>query len=617
MSKKKKLRLAGFLAIGVGLVFAWACIQRPMKVPVPDNEVVEQFMMPQSAERDVDILFMVDNSGSMVNEQNNLKANFLTLMNTLEQMTGGLPNVHIGVITPDLGTGMHTSIRYCDEIGGDRGVLGKAGTVNTAEDYLGSGQRYIVDMEPAGCMINKDANSNTCSSHSCEQQHCDDAANSNEDLTIHTDAHGCPRCRNYTGELTDAFSEIADVGTTGCGFEQQLEATRKALNPQETSENVGFLRDNAFLAVVLITDEDDCSASHPDVIFNPQEADINSPLGFVHSFRCFEFGVTCDINDRTVMGPRTGCVPRNDDQAYLHKIDRYTSFIESIKDPMMTIIAAITGPVPEQIIVQMDNQNRPELQKSCTDPVTPNQGADPAVRLKAFIEHFNAPDQMSEWAFTSVCASDFSSALRGIAQVIVEGMSEKCPVQPFAGCRDGPPGTACSPCLPKCTIYDIENRNRPDEQKMEVVWCGRVCQNGLCTQADMEECNFDDQGFCNCPAGLGPTVFGPERDQYCAPLLYPDGSPEVKIDSRLLTAVPRQEPSTEGDIGRSSACWYMSANTSCEYGAGFRIARGDEPPPRTFADGRCSLIPIKEQLCNDGVDNDEDCLIDENDPDCQ
>jgi hypothetical protein len=596
------------------LVFVWACIQRPMKVPVPDTQVVEEFMMPQSAERDVDILFIIDNSNSMDNEQQNVKSQFVSLANSLEDMQGGLPNVHIGVATTDLGTGSYNTIRYCEEFGGDQGILGKVGTTNRGDSCIGPGQRYIVDIEPSGCVIEKD-NAGQCTSHACDQSHCDAAADNNEVLTFYDDANGCPRCRNYEGTLTDAFSCLADVGILGCGFEQQLEAMYQALNTQETPENLGFLRDSAFMAVMLLSDEDDCSASKPEIIFNPEQSDIDSTLGYLNSFRCFEFGVNCDVNDRKVMGPRNDCTPRDDDQALLHKISRYTAYLESIKDPMMTVVAAIAGPVPEQIVVQMDAQNRPEVKPSCVDAT--GQGATPGVRIQAFVEHFNGADAMGTWAYTSVCQSNFSDALQGIGEKIADIMAEKCPVQPFAGCREGPPGTECAPCLPDCTVFDIENRGREDEIRMRVNWCGHVCENGLCTQADMSPCEYDANGRCTCSGGLSPTLFGEE--EYCAPLYYPD-TPEVERDPNLLSLIPRQEPSCAGpdcpETGVTSACWYMSANTTCEHGAGFRIVRGEDPAPRTFADGRCAIIPITEELCSDGRDNDEDCLIDEEDPDC-
>jgi hypothetical protein len=66
-------------------------------------------------------------------------------------------------------------------------------------------------------------------------------------------------------KLEDVFSCLATaVGVAGCGEEHQLQAVRVALNPQSfNQQNVGFLRADAYLAIVLITDEDDCSAS-PD-----------------------------------------------------------------------------------------------------------------------------------------------------------------------------------------------------------------------------------------------------------------------------------------------------------------------------------------------------------------
>jgi hypothetical protein len=100
-----------------------------------------QPLMPQSDRRDVDILLVVDNSPSMENEQQHLRTQFVALIHELKQMPNGLPGVHIGVVTADLGVGSFTTIRYCAEEGGDRGVLGKVGTQNTADTCIGSGQR--------------------------------------------------------------------------------------------------------------------------------------------------------------------------------------------------------------------------------------------------------------------------------------------------------------------------------------------------------------------------------------------------------------------------------------------------------------------------------------------
>jgi hypothetical protein len=82
---------------------------------------------------------------------------------------------------------------------------------------------------------------------------------------------------------TDRISCLPSVGAMGCGFEQPLEATLRALWPASDpaveflygashgdGENAGFLRDDSLLIVVVISDEDDCSARDPRV-FMPDD----------------------------------------------------------------------------------------------------------------------------------------------------------------------------------------------------------------------------------------------------------------------------------------------------------------------------------------------------------
>src|SRR5690606_24408569 len=60
--------------------------------------------------------------------------------------------------------------------------------------------------------------------------------------------------------LTDAFSCVASVGAEGPGLEMPLEAARLAIGPRVADgSNDGFLRDDALLAVIVLTDENDCS----------------------------------------------------------------------------------------------------------------------------------------------------------------------------------------------------------------------------------------------------------------------------------------------------------------------------------------------------------------------
>ncbi|MBX3225620.1 MAG: hypothetical protein KF795_34260, partial [Labilithrix sp.] len=61
------------------------------------------------------------------------------------------------------------------------------------------------------------------------------------------------------------FQCLAQVGTGGPSIEMPLEATKLALNDRMSDgTNAGFLRDDALLAIVVLTDEDDCSRQDND-----------------------------------------------------------------------------------------------------------------------------------------------------------------------------------------------------------------------------------------------------------------------------------------------------------------------------------------------------------------
>ncbi|MFH2009616.1 MAG: vWA domain-containing protein [bacterium] len=567
-------RLPGFVALSVLLIFTLACINRPMKNPPPVSLMASFFSVPQSAERDVDLLFVIDNSGSMKDEQENLRAQFSALMQELRDMNGGLPNIHVGVTSTDLGTGMF-QITYCEEQGGDAGRLVTGACANP------SGVNYIVDVEPQDCQINRTEDATSCTSHTCSQANCVNEPST----TLVEDDSGCPRCRNYQNEsLEDVFSCVADLGTMGCGFEQPLEAMYKALDGSNTA-NDGFIRENAYLAVVLITDEDDCSASTPQLFDNTQ-TDINSTLGPLTSYRCFEFGITCDINSRTHQGTRQNCVPREDGAALLHPLSRYTKFLQALKDPQMLVVAAISGPVTpspsgegHNMVVGLDDLSQPELQPSCT---MGEEGAVPAIRIFNLVETFNEEADMARWAYTSICSSNYVPALQGIGEKISGLLSEQCLPAPLKGCSD--PGVdfglpqaveTCAvnaQCSPQCTVIDVFERGLTNEQRYPVPPCLDVMPDGSILSGNTERT-----------------------------LAYASGHPNTR-DPNLPV----------------SACWHINYQPRCPQSnfAEILVARTTDPPARSFAEVACKQIPKDEELCNDQVDNDEDCRVDMDDPCC-
>src|SRR3954453_15004695 len=102
----------------------WACNATPLQKPDPLPEQQNDQYYEVNPVRDIDILFMVDNSPSMMEEQANLRRNFPIFMDELKKIPGGLPDIHIGVISSDLGAGSTPLANGgCPRPGGDRGIF--------------------------------------------------------------------------------------------------------------------------------------------------------------------------------------------------------------------------------------------------------------------------------------------------------------------------------------------------------------------------------------------------------------------------------------------------------------------------------------------------------------
>jgi hypothetical protein len=248
------------------------------------------------------------------------------------------------------------------------------------------------------------------------------------------------RQTNFTGDLGAAFGQLAKVGAGGCGFEQHLEAIKQALEPSN-SANVGFLRPDAFLAVIIIADEDDCSLSHSTLL-----APDSATLGARQSFRCTRFGITCDDGGKTSdemnqVGPKSQCHP-DDGSAYLTKVADYVTFLKGLKDdPSKVIVAGIVGTIdPFAVELRAPDKSStaiPALAHSCT--YTGNDGkpevADPPIRIKSFLDQF--PNRNT---FSSICQQDLRGGLQQIAELLRAVVGDPC----IEGKLADPPNYDCA-----------------------------------------------------------------------------------------------------------------------------------------------------------------------------
>src|SRR5262245_10929374 len=249
MTGRSLFRVLRWGALAAVAPLLWACNARSLEAPTlsPDQTFVKPFA--QSINRNIDLLFLIDDSTSMRPAQANLNRNFPTFMSELRAIPGGLPNVHIAVISSDMGAS--DGVQQCNSAGGKQGIF-----QNMQRDATACGMGTI----------------------------------NGTDRFI-SDVGGV---RNYTGTLEGAFTCIAALGDVGCGFEQQFAAITRALGVDgqggPPGENANFLRPEAYLGIILITNEDDCSTGvGPNFFDTTANVNLASQLGPVQSFRCNEF----------------------------------------------------------------------------------------------------------------------------------------------------------------------------------------------------------------------------------------------------------------------------------------------------------------------------------------
>ncbi|HEY4394931.1 MAG TPA: vWA domain-containing protein [Polyangia bacterium] len=369
----------------------------------------------------LDILFMIDNSSSMTELQMKMLAQDPSFMTVLQNLTNGLPNVHIAVVSSDMGApGDSTSSIRCTTTGDD-GVFQSAPQGTCTATTLTGGATFI------------------------------------------SNVGGVP---NYTGTLESTFGCIAQLGDKGCGFEHQLAAVTRALGADGSpvpGQNAGFLRDDAVLAIVFLTNEDDCSAPTNTELFSlnvggSNQQNIANALGPVADYRCNQFGHLC--NDPTSATPTafivppltppadaqgtatvptlnlTNCESNDTGAGLLTPVSAVVAGIRALKaDPNHQIVVGSIAPpaVPYTVawVPEQNGQNTqpgelwPQIEHSCgaigADDVNPlasqnptdGSFGDPGVRIEQFVHAFG-----TNGVVASICDPNYGAAFQHIADRI-------------------------------------------------------------------------------------------------------------------------------------------------------------------------------------------------------
>jgi hypothetical protein len=310
----------------------------------------------------LDLLFMIDDSRSMAEEQTNLARNFPRLIDELEKLPTGFPDLHLGVVSSDLGAGSGNRL-VCDKEMGDRGVMQGAGCGLGGEHYL----------------ISEGRGTRT----------------------------------NFSGDIAQVFSCMAGLGTQGCGFEHQLQSVRMALSGF-VAENTGFLRPDAHLAVVYITDEDDCSAPAETTLFDDNVSTQDSSL------RCSVYGHLCDgshVPTSVFVTPLDHCTADPKGGGKLIPVQVFVDEMKRLRTQSVSVTVIggwPTDPTNALYAVGYD----PESvygDRLASIPICSSKNGKAAVglRLKQFVDAFGPAGKI-----LSICQDDFSDAMAEVGQLI-------------------------------------------------------------------------------------------------------------------------------------------------------------------------------------------------------
>jgi hypothetical protein len=367
--------------------------------PQPDTRIVTTPDAPSPspdaaidpcAAGDVDLLFLVDNSGSMREEQANLISELprlIRVLSTGDTNGDGLADfnaarsLHVGFVTTDMGSGNQMNVRTCTPGLGDDGILRSRA----------SGVAPCMATYPTGTFAFMD------------------------------------------GQNVDAFSAtlgcVANIGTSGCGFEQQLEAPLKALTPTNpeawtragyvpprfydpasglpgrlaghgSAANAGFVRPDSTLAVVLLSDEEDCSVADYG-IFGPDPRFTSIPS----NLRCSTFA---------------------GDSSIVYPTSRYVDgFLGLRRQPSQLVFSVIAGIPPETEALAAAGDFAavlahpgmiPRVDASGTNPEpscsTANGTAYPPVRMVEVAAGLAA--QGASVSVSSICSGSFAGPIDSI-----------------------------------------------------------------------------------------------------------------------------------------------------------------------------------------------------------
>lgn len=463
-----------------------------------DGGTVTSFRIAPS-DNQLDLLFVIDDSGAAAAQQK-LTAQVPALLQAIEQLPGGLPDLHVGVVSTDLGAGPDAPTG-CTATG-DGGQFQSAARGSCAASTLAHGAAFI------------------------------------------SNSYGA---KNFTDPIENVVQCILPLGTSGCGFAQPLAALARALgadgaDPPEI--NKGFLRPNAGLAIVILSAVDDCSTRAGSDLFqaDPSAPGLSDPLGPLTHYRCNRFGHLCTGGgtmrappplDPLSLGPDDNgaeqlshCVSNDAPDGPVARVGDIAAAVRKLKprpDDQIAVAAIVAPPAPYAVRwtpagganPQNPDELWPSVMLSCGaagDPAvnpatmavsTDGSSGEPAVRIAEFVQSFQRGQ------IASICDPSYNAVAATAAARLAD-------VARGVTCSPGPiPGDARQ--QPACTVTanDIDTDKLPGT--ITIANCAATAGELPCWTAGPE-------GASSCAIGSRPFYVDAPGDLATRPGLIYDVS---------------------------------------------------------------------------------------------
>ncbi len=568
----------------------------------------------------LDLLIVVDNSESMAEEQAVLASGVYSLINALVNPVSGsgwpwfeLDSLRVAVVSSDMG------LQYGADHDTEGFPYGKTQVPGcTDQDAWGDDGRFQTSMP--------------------------------DTVKLESGVVECPQLEGEAlwaqtllyeknEDLATQIACLGQVGTSGCGVEQQLETSVRALSRNDAQNS--FIKDAHLLAVLVVSDKEDCSIEDRGLFDTPE----------------WKSGTVADVDDPDAGLLKTACnLPAKNEEDFLFGTERYWNELVSIKgdQPRAVMFGAIVG-VPmgddspcqgrgnalgdclahEDMQLETDLlEDGEKLTRGFAPACERRDGenvltrASPGRRYVKVAESFGPNGYVS-----SICNGDWTEAMKEFAWVISKNAPSHCYPKSLEWAplsKNKQEELGCPECgVSKCSLVVTFEYGEDKGQTCPAEF--GIDPDDVFTEYDEDKNGEITKVSLHCPLPRLPAELDCDR----AMVRYPGGTEAFgwfycenwseDFDETCSDGIDNDgEDGTDCDDPKCEACCdndWRGCKTSCKYNVEMTKA-AKEASRGNMTSMQCkTYIPTDDEncqentkaSCNDGIDNDGNGVFDCND----